>query len=96
MHLGRNKHRKKREEEEKEEGQKHLSFYTVKKTKNKKFGINVSKMSMKHKNGPEPGIQGSWFSCYCLQHHTELVESAILKGLMLLHNLLLDIMAAFT
>lgn len=98
MHLGRNKHRKKREEEEKEEEQKHLSFYTVKKKKKQKkiFGINFSKMSMKHKNGPEPGIQGSWFSCYCLQHHTKLVESVILKGLILLHNSLLDMMAAFT
>lgn len=51
---------------------------------------------MKHKNEPKPGIQGSWFLCYRLQHHTKLVESAILKGLMLLHNSLLDIMAAFT
>lgn len=36
MHLGKSKHREKREEEEGEEGQKHLSFYTIKKT-NKKY-----------------------------------------------------------
>lgn len=59
MHLGKSKHREKREEEEGEEGQKHLSFYTIKKTNKKIFRINFSKMSMKHKNGPEPGIQGS-------------------------------------
>ena len=85
-----------REKRRKKGKDKNICPFTQSIKQKKLFGINFSKMSMKHKNGPEPGIQGSCFSCYCLQHHTKLVESDILKGSMLLHNSLLDMMAAFT